>query len=183
MKFQWKIRIHVSRGNRRPGVREPSVQDVDVQIPPVRVLGGDVKSLALETGGLEEAFFPVARRYRRQLKRFMAAMIAGFFLALFAVLVPGRFGNGLGIVGGACIVIALILFFSLPALTCPACQKAADGTLDRFCPECGSAGLQKRWMTAAHCDECGRKMGASKYRNYRVRYCTHCGSLLCPGGV
>ena len=184
MKFHWKIHVRVSTGKKPAGVREASVKVVDIHLPPARgVTPDDARLLGTGQVGFEGSFLPAATRYQQHLKRFVVSMIAGFILVAVAVALPGNRGMGFGIFGTGFIVLALVLFFTLPALTCPACGKAADFPLDRFCPECGFAGLQKRSGSGAHCDGCGRNPGTGKYRNFRVRHCTHCGVLLSPGGV
>lgn len=136
-----------------------------------------------DAGLAETAFHPLAERYRRRLGQFLLSAIAGFFLVLFALLLPDPLLPWFAVPGTLCIFTSLVLFFTLPGLGCPSCGKAADSGFDRFCPACGSAGLRRKWVTAAHCDACGKNMGSYKYRNYRIRFCTHCGTLLHRQGI
>ena len=80
MKFQWKIRIHVSRGRRNPVVGQPSVKVVDVQIPPARVPGRDAKLLAMKGNELETS------SSTGNVRRIGAAAIAGIALITLAVI-------------------------------------------------------------------------------------------------
>jgi ribosomal protein L37AE/L43A len=45
------------------------------------------------------------------------------------------------------------------------------------CPSCGKAQLRVSRLWGTRCDACDRSMGSYKYRNYPIRYCTHCGIL------
>jgi rRNA maturation endonuclease Nob1 len=89
----------------------------------------------------------------------------------------------LGIPGCALIAFSLLLFFTLPALRCPACSRMSDSAPETFCPSCGDSHLQVSRLFGTHCDACGRTMGSYKYRNYPIRFCTHCGVLLAARGV
>jgi hypothetical protein len=134
-------------------------------------------------GGTEEHFRPATERYRKQLARFVLCAVAGFLLSFAAILVPNFMMEWFAIPGIALIALSLIIFFTLPGLMCPACGKATDSGFDRFCPICGKAALKVNRLWGTRCDACNRGMGSYKYRNYPVRYCTHCGVLLDARGV
>ena len=129
-----------------------------------------------------ERFQPGASRYRRHLGRFVVAGLAGFVLSGLSLLVSDKLFPWLAYPGVALVALSLIIFFTLPSLICPACGRSADG-FDRYCPSCGAAGLKPRPFLGTRCSACGKGMGSYKYRNYKIRFCTHCGALLDPAGV
>jgi hypothetical protein len=126
---------------------------------------------------------PVADRYRQRLAAFIGVLVAGIGFAFLSIFLPEPLDKWVGIPGVACIFAGLALFFTLPGLRCPACGKAADSGFARFCPACGHAPLRISPLTGTHCSACDRTMGSYKYRNYPVRYCTHCGTLLHRHGI
>ena len=130
----------------------------------------------------EASFQPAASRYRRRLGRVVAALAAGFVLSALSLVVPDSLLKWLAVPAVGLIALGLILFFSLPVLPCPACGRSADGFAG-YCPSCGAAGLKWSWITGAHCAACGGTFGRYKYRNYKIRFCTHCGALLDRAGV
>jgi hypothetical protein len=127
-------------------------------------------------------FQPAASRYRRHLGRFVLVGIAGFFLSCLSLLVSDKLFPWLAYPGVALVALSLIIFFTLPSLICPACGRSADG-FDRYCPCCGAAGLEPKPFLGTRCNACGKAMGRYKYRNYKIRFCTHCGALLDAAGV
>ena len=136
-----------------------------------------------EAGPVEALFGPVAERYRRRLRRFMVATLAGFSILLPAGLLPDRLLPWIAVPGTFLIFAGILLYFTLPSLLCPGCGGRADGAFGPFCPECGSAGLQRPRVSAARCNRCERAIGSGVVRNYRIRFCTHCGALLHREGV
>jgi len=150
-----------------------------------RIRSSDRQSTgALPLAGEHERLFqPAAVRYRRRLSKIALSGIAGILLSGLSLLVPEPFLKPVAIPGVCCIALSLALFFTLPALPCPSCGKATDNGFGTFCPACGSGNLRvSRWW-GTHCDACGRSPGSYKYRNYPVRYCTHCGVLVHSVGV
>ncbi len=137
---------------------------------------------AAPTSGAAEAFKPGASRYRRHLGRFIAAAIVGIFLSGLSLLVPDAVFPWLAYPGVALVALSLVVFFTLPALVCPACGRSADG-FDSYCPSCGAAGLKRNRLMGTRCGACGKTLGSYKYRNYKIRFCTHCGTLLDSAGV
>ena len=113
----------------------------------------------------------------------MLCAVAGFLLSFVSILVPGFLLEWFAIPGIALIALSLGLYFTMPALSCPACGKATDSGFDRYCPMCGKDALRVSRLWGTRCEACDRSMGSYKYRNYRVRYCTHCGVLLDAHGV
>jgi hypothetical protein len=137
---------------------------------------------AAPTSGAAETFKPAASRYRRRLGRFVAASIAGFVLSGLSLLVSDALFPWLAYPGIALVALSLVIFFTLPGLTCPACGRSAEG-FGAYCPSCGAPGLKRNRLTGTRCDGCGKNLGGYKYRNYTIRFCTHCGTLLDSAGV
>lgn len=137
---------------------------------------------AAPTGGAAETFKPAATRYRRHLGRFIAACLAGIFFSGMSLLVPDALFPWLAYPGVILVALSLIVFFTLPSLTCSACGRSADG-FDSYCPSCGAPGLKRNRLMGTRCDACGKTLGGYKYRNYKIRFCTHCGTLLDGAGV
>ena len=133
--------------------------------------------------GGHELFRPAAARYRRRLMHFVFYLVAGAILAFISIFLPDSVVKWVGIPGIALIATAMLLFFTLPALRCPECGNHTNNGFDKFCPACGKDQLAISALRATHCNACGRNMGSYKYRNYPIRYCTHCGVLLDEHGV
>ena len=148
-------------------------------------LGGRTQragTVAPPQSATEESFQPAAARYRRHLDSFVAAGVGGFFLSGLSLLVPEALFPWIAYPGVALVALSLLIFFTLPRLACPACGRSADGFAD-YCPACGAAGLKRRWLMGTRCNACNRSLGSYKYRNYKIRFCTHCGALLDNAGI
>ncbi len=130
-----------------------------------------------------EDFRPAATRYRRHLRRFVQCAVLGAALVFAGLLLPEHVMPWVAGPGMALIGVALVVFFTLPPLGCPACTRAADGALDCYCPACGSEQLKVNRLWGSYCNGCGRRFGHYRYRNYPIRYCTHCGVVLDEAGV
>jgi hypothetical protein len=151
----------------------------------VRVQSSDTRSTgpAPPAQESERLFQPAADRYRGRLSKAVASGAAGALLSGVSLLVPEAFLKWVAIPGVAFIGLSLLLFFTLPALSCPSCGKETDNGFGTYCPACGSGNLRVSRLWGTRCDACGRSLGSYKYRNYPVRYCTHCGTLLHAAGV
>ena len=125
---------------------------------------------------------PHASRYRSRQRSFVKLAAAGFVLAFVAAIVPESLATYFGFPAIALIGTSLIVFFTMPGVVCPACEKSAE-TFDQFCPACGAAGLHVSKLRGTHCGSCGKTLGTYKSRNYRIRFCTHCGVMLDRTGV
>jgi hypothetical protein len=134
------------------------------------------------TGNSEGLLGPHATRYRSRKRSFVKFALSGFVLAGIAALAPESLAAYFGVPAIALIGTSLILFFTMPGITCPACQKSAE-TFDKFCPECGASGLHVDKLLGTRCDSCGKTLGTYKTRNYRIRFCTHCGVMLDQTGL
>jgi hypothetical protein len=137
---------------------------------------------AAPTGSATDVFKPAATRYRGHLGRFVAAAVVGIFLSALSLLVSDALFPWLAYPGVGLIALSLVIFFTLPSLVCPACGRSADG-FDAYCPSCGAPGLKRNRLMGTPCGACGKTLGGYKYRNYKIRFCTHCGTLLDSGGV
>ena len=123
-----------------------------------------------------------ADRYRRRTRLFLKIVACAVILVGAALLVPDKWSVWLGGPGVALVFVGLIVYFTTPGLRCPDCEKSAED-FDRFCPVCGTDGLQRYQVTAAKCDACHRTLGHYKARNYLIHFCTHCGEQLDVRGV
>jgi len=130
----------------------------------------------------EEEFRPLAERYRKRMRLFVALFACALLLIVAALFGPDSWAVLCGVPGTVCVVAALATFFTKPTLVCSACGKSAD-VFDRFCPVCGAETLHPYQITAAKRKECRRTLGHYKYRNYKIHFCTHCGVLLERRGV
>jgi len=142
-----------------------------------------VNEVAPYTGEAENFFRSAADQYHRRLLKFVLSSIAGFSLSAISLLLPDFLMKWVAIPGIFFVALSLALFFSLPELQCPSCGKASDRGFGTFCPACGKAQLRVSRLWGTRCDACDRSMGSYKYRNYPIRYCTHCGILLHAQGV
>ncbi|HEV3216319.1 MAG TPA: hypothetical protein VGZ27_11390 [Vicinamibacterales bacterium] len=151
----------------------------------VRVQSSDPRSTgpAPLAGETEKLFQPAAGRYQGRLSKAAVSAVAGALLSGLSLLVPEALLKWVAIPGVGLIGLSLLLFFTLPALSCPSCGKETGNGFGTFCPACGSGNLQVNRLWGTRCDACGRSLGSYKYRNYPVRYCTHCGTLLHAAGV
>ncbi len=118
-----------------------------------------------------------ARRSRLRVRIFLAALAAGIALIPVMIFFTDRVAAMLGSVSIALLVMAVVLFFTQRRLLCPHCQRATE-TFDKFCPSCGAQGLRRYTSAAARCGVCTRMLGNYKWRNYAIRFCTHCGVQL-----
>ncbi|HET9129549.1 MAG TPA: hypothetical protein VFO86_01300 [Terriglobia bacterium] len=125
---------------------------------------------------------PHATSYRSRKRSFVKLALSGFLLAFLAAVVPESLAKYFGIPAIALIGTSLILFFTMPGVACPSCQKSAE-TFDKFCPVCGAAGLHVSKLWGTRCESCGKTLGTYKSRNYRIRFCTHCGVMLDRIGI
>lgn len=83
------------------------------------------------------------------------------------------------------IVAAIVVNLKFLALPCPEC----GGNLDRmralnFCPCCGEARVEKRFLLGPICRACNTSLRRGKGgRTYKTRYCPNCGCFVDDGGV
>ena len=87
--------------------------------------------------------------------------------------------------------------FLAARMTCPECHDACGLALTRFrfCPECGARGpwaSELFSLSPPQCKSCNRALrcssrvrgrGTRKFRLYKVRYCSNCGTHLHTDGV
>lgn len=70
-------------------------------------------------------------------------------------------------------------------LTCPACEQDVDDENGQFCPVCGTESVRKAgfWDRFPRCLECRARLIRFKPRQYRIRFCRHCGAYLDTEGI
>ena len=149
----------------------------------------------------QEAFRPLAARYRDRRRIALLAMIAGFGLLLLSTLCKGvatfvfdqPFQGGLpdilmwGVT--ACFIVGIVFWRSAPALFCPACRADLEEDIEEavvvYCPECGSDRLRRDFLDRAKCEACGKTLASGKGggRRHRLRACHICGLMLDVGGL
>jgi len=131
-----------------------------------------------------EEFKPTAAR-RRAMSRLLGLVMLpalGFWLLLWTE--RDRQVGGIGFV--VCWAIMFIGSLLLPKIVCPACHHKADHEIDHFCPECGSAAVDRSYgfFSIERCTACGKKLWRGKGgRRYKIRFCTVCGAHLDDTGV
>jgi hypothetical protein len=143
----------------------------------------DRPETASPDNGPETRFTPSAHRYRRRLAGFVYLLGAGMALAFLSMFISPPFDKWVGVPGVFCVFLSLAVFFTLPALTCPVCQKRVDSGFGQYCPTCGSPKLNISRLWGTRCEACGKVLGSYKYRNYSIHYCTHCGTHVDSHGV
>jgi hypothetical protein len=144
----------------------------------------------------QEAFRPVAGRYRNRRRIAALAMIAGFGLLLLSTLGKAvatfifdqPFQAGLPeILSGAmaaCLIVGIVFWRSAPPLFCPACGADLDEDIEEaevvYCPECGSDRIRRDFLDRAKCEACGKTLASGKHggRRHRLRACHICGLML-----
>lgn len=133
---------------------------------------------------VRKEFLPIAGKYR--LHGWLVG--AGICTAIFLGWAPSLFNLGPSpwLVGfsAICLLGSVALAFQAPKLRCPACSVDVAGKIETYCPDCGGSPLAARWLVWRRCLSCQKLLGPGKgRRNYRVRYCTKCGSYLHEEGL
>jgi len=149
----------------------------------------------------QQAFRPVAERYRHCRRLGTLAMIAGFGLLLLFTLSKAvatfifdqPFQRGLpdlltwGMM--ACLIVGMLFWRSAPALFCPACGADLDEDIEEavvvYCPECGSDRIRRDFLDRAKCESCGKTLASGKGggRRHILRSCHICGLMLDVRGL
>jgi ribosomal protein S27AE len=149
----------------------------------------------------QQAFGPVAQRYRRSTRIALLAYIAGFGLLLLSTLgnavatfvfdqpfqagLPDILSGGMA----ACFVLGIVFWGSKPHLFCPACGADLEEDIEEavvvYCPECGSDRLRADFLDRTKCEACGKTLWSGKFggRRHRTRACHICGLTLDTRGV
>ena len=130
----------------------------------------------------EVAFQPAAWRYRKRQQLFIVMMLLGIAVVFVSLFWPEPVIPWIAGPGVALIFAAMVVAFTLPRLTCPHCRQDLE-KLDQFCPRCSAASVEPRPWRGNRCGHCGKGLGSYKGRQYRIRYCTHCGVLVDRIGV
>jgi hypothetical protein len=146
----------------------------------------------------QETFGPTAERYHRHRRIAWVAFGAGSCLLIGSLLSNGisklvfdraLFAKDLPWYVTAVVFVCFAIFgvamISCPHLRCPGCQGFLTKGIGRFCPECGSNGLETDLLGRPCCRNCGKTMkhGRNGMRFYRVRACTSCGLMLDNRGL
>ena len=140
-----------------------------------------------------ETFGPIAERYHRHRRIAWGAGGTGFCVVICLLLSNGismlLFDKTLyakdppwyvTVIVVTCFVVFAGAMISRPRLKCPGCGGFLTKGIGRYCPECGSEGLETDWLGRPCCRGCGNTMARGRYggRLYRVRACTFCGLML-----
>lgn len=142
-----------------------------------------------EAARYRQMFAPVAERYRRDGRIFVAGVFAYIFCIIAALLTDIE-SSLRWLIIGAVYVIAVVFVLRLAfvrqqVLACPACHGALKRNLGDHCPQCGGGPLQPgKWFRARRCSACGASVRRSKRGQILgVRACTHCGLMLDDRGL
>jgi len=156
---------------------------------------------AEEVTAFQQAFRPVAERYRHCTGIALIAFIAGFGLLMvwtvckavgtFVLDQPFQAGLpdilALGMAG--CFIVGIVFRRSAPGLVCPACGADLEEDIEEaevvYCPECGSDRIGRDFLGRAKCEACGKTLTSGKGggRRHRTRACHACGVMLDVTGV
>jgi len=127
----------------------------------------------------EADFRPRVKRYRRRLRIAHVAMILFAGMLIGGLLAPKQLFHYFALGAVSAWVIGVLTAPRMP--TCPACENLIDVCFGEHFPECG-AGLDKRPWLGPLCPKCGKRLLWGRRRNFKVRYCTHCGLELDEAG-
>jgi predicted RNA-binding Zn-ribbon protein involved in translation (DUF1610 family) len=131
-----------------------------------------------------ESFAPVAARIRR-LKKVSRWGVIGYAISAGTVTFFKLPEALYWPVAAAGIVVLVISAQAILSIQCPACRASLNRATGRHCPECGSASLSPDpGLKRRRCSQCERLLAYRKgFRQFKVRYCSECGTHLHEQGV
>lgn len=119
--------------------------------------------------------------------RFLGFVIIAFGIAFGACNLLFQFTSLTWIFLGILVVGSMLasLNFQLFLPRCPVCGSSLTSRVEKFCPICGANSLiRPKWWCAASCGSCGNRLYQNRYGPmYKIRACTHCGTVLLQNGV
>lgn len=134
-----------------------------------------------------DEFRPAARRYRQR-SRLVVCVAVAAVVCLLLTLIPQTQGRWSTLAFAVCLGAAVAgRVWALATFRCPACRKSLEVSPTAHCPECGSTELQGNsfWsLRGSRCTSCGATFtGRRGGRQYKIRYCQHCGSHVNERGL
>jgi hypothetical protein len=86
-------------------------------------------------------------------------------------------GNVIGVVAAIVVIITILIKPKTPR--CFNCHYETRASFfGKFCPVCGDTSL-KRGAFFTKCTNCSKTLKERRsFRNFKIRYCTHCGIML-----
>jgi hypothetical protein len=134
---------------------------------------------------MRATFKSTADRVRKNSRFAIAALV--LLLCLIAISVGLQWKLAFIALWVACalgLVGLLLLGVFGEKICCPNCNGQLMTQLGPYCPECASMSISRGSPFASPtCMACGKVMARSRGRRYRIKACTHCGSLLDDIGV
>lgn len=118
---------------------------------------------------------------RRKWRTRFALVASGIGALLVFASVFFERSAALGLAGTGALIIAWLSWTTRKRLRCPDCHGDAE-SFAKFCPQCGVDGLRAYDGRLAWCASCKRVLGRYRWRDYAVRFCTHCGVRLAASG-
>ena len=134
-----------------------------------------------EQGRLRIEFVPVVSAYHRRRRiSFIWSAVALVSLAAALIVKPPVFWYAVRLAGFTGLAAAL----THPQFPrCPGCGERLGTRFGQFCPHCGSKIQRNSPNEGPHCPSCNKTLAWGKYRNFKIRGCTHCGLALDDKGM
>ena len=150
-------------------------------MPPPFFVGGH-RNMQKDPSTIQGKFAQqVERRNRHDSRAVLPAVGFGLSLLAIGIVRPSPSGiKALAITAVTFWAWGMLSSFRAPALECPHCARRVDGEIVLFCPECGSTAIDGgNWRRGRHCDACGATLTRGRGGpGWRIKSCTHCGTLL-----
>ena len=158
--------------------------------PPATAPAREAARYSAEDRSRRRAIFSfIATDYRRHTRIAMCGVVGGITVSIplgvvIAMGLPESLIPWFAIPFVVCWLIVLGAMVSAPRLVCPGCCNEIEGSLGRYCPECGSQQLQPGGVfRPPRCTACGKSMRRGRGRHYKIHACTHCGLMLDDRGL
>ena len=138
-----------------------------------------------EVARFQEEYRPLATSYRRHARIRGFGMVSSQLSILLGLVLPWPFTMFFWAYGICSFAFFMFARKRLPH--CPACRRSPDVGQGVFCSGCGSRALERShgcFSGGPECRACGKWMSRGRGgRNYKIRFCTHCGLGLDEKGL
>lgn len=135
---------------------------------------------------VQTAFSQIAARYLRHRRTALLLLLpcaVSFVVTMIVLVVAPSFSSSMSVLFLFCLSVWCIALLTMPKLSCPSCTKELQRSFGRYCPDCGSPGLDsQRQSRSVRCRACG-KSNLRQQEQFRIRFCTHCGAMLAQDGI